>query len=1025
MPKVNGILGFVGAVLILFAARSGLAQGFGKNKIQYSRQHWKYIQTEHYDIYFYGDGLQAAKFTATMAEAAYRQIRDLLNFEMQARSSIILYNSHNDFEETNVSPEIQEESVGGFTEFFKNRIVFPYEGSAEQFRHVIHHELFHSLHLQFFYGTGPGAIIQGLSSFALPGWFTEGSAEYASMGWDTESDNFIRDAVISGYLPEIPYLSAFLAYKGGQAFLYWVERKYGREKITQLNGSMRRRRSVERTFQAVFGMSVREVSEQWHRDLKREYWPEISRREMPEDLATRVTDHKRNINFVNNSPSLSPGGDYIAYLSDQAGKFDIYLVSTLDLRKPRKILSGQKNSGLEELKWLRPGITWAPDGNRIAFAAKAGEKDALHIYDLNRKRIVRTFKPDLDGLWSPAWSPDGARIAFMGARAGQSDILTINVETGELHHVTHDPPSDLEPAWSPDGKWIVFTSDRAVYQGILNESNAKEKLANTDIFRIHPDGTGLEQLTKSPYTEKSPGFFAGSDTLVYTSNANGIMNIYAQELRTGRHWPMTDLITGVSQLSTCRSARRLAFAAFQDGGYDIYLWKTPFAQIDSARTLLPTPFRERELASPQDLYVVADAGAGEKRKFEIDDRPYSKYVFDADFRSGKVEPVNVPEPDVVISEEERLDESGGFRISTYKPKFSVDYVGGAGGYDPFFGVSGYTQLILSDLLGNQQFALGLNLIRDIENSDIFLAWAYMPHRPDFALQFFHVANFFQTSVGIERIRHIGAQAAVFYPLSRFKRIELGANLTHLREQNLIYNFPMQTTTALPISAALVSDNTIWRFFGPFTGTRYRLNLIYAPGLGDNYQAFRTGMLDYRTYLPISREIGFALRISGGSSGGRNPINFVLGGVENWLNYSFKRNINATDITDFYFSYFVMPLRGTRYYERVGTNFFLINAELRFPLVDYLIVRFPLPLGLANIRGAGFLDAGSAWNTTRFFKALADDPVTGRRLNDLIASFGWGLRANLGIFLLRVDTAWRTDLQSTSKPRYLFSLGTDF
>ena len=380
------------------------SQGFGQNKIQYQTRHWQFLQSEHYDIYFYEGGATAAKFTAAVAESSYHQISRLLNFKMQARTPILVYNSHNDFEETNVSAEIQDESVGGFTEFFKNRVVLPYEGSLEQFRHVIHHELVHAMHLQFFYGTGAGAAIRGISGFAWPLWYGEGHAEYFARHWDAESDNFIRDAVVSEYLPPIPQLNGFLAYKGGQALIYWMENRYSVEKVTKFNQTTRRVKNVERAIKETFGMTMEDFSDAWQKGMRQEYWPEIARRTAPADLATQVTNHVKNDAFINNSPALSPSGDRLAYISDRAGKFDIYVTSTLEVKKSRRLVSAQKQSGLEELHWLRPGITWSPDSKQIAFAAKAGARDAIHLVDVERSEIIRTYQPKLDGLWSPAWS---------------------------------------------------------------------------------------------------------------------------------------------------------------------------------------------------------------------------------------------------------------------------------------------------------------------------------------------------------------------------------------------------------------------------------------------------------------------------------------------------------------------------------------------------------------------------------------------------------------------------------------------
>jgi hypothetical protein len=457
------------------------------------------------------------------------------------------------------------------------------------------------------------------------------------------------------------------------------------------------------------------------------------------------------------------------------------------------------------------------------------------------------------------------------------------------------------------------------------------------------------------------------------------------------------------------------------------LWKSPFARADTLQMLPLTPFRERE-QKQREVFSLSGPIPSEATASFTDrhNRPYKNFVFDEDFRSGQAEWAADGAAQVVLPPEKRFSSDGSYKIRPYRHKFSLDYAGGAGGYDPFFGVQGYTQLYLSDLAGNQQIGVGLNIIQSLENSDLLLGWSNIAPRLDYGVTLFHVVNFFQTQFGLERIRNLGVNLAFSYPLSRFKRFELNASLTQLRDDNLYFiDLPTKVTNALPITLAYVSDNTLFRFFGPFTGTRYRASVIAAPSIGSKSRTFQAGLVDFRHYFGITRDIGFAWRVSGGASGGRNPMRFLLGGVDNWLDREFASNLDTAKIADFYFSNFVTPLRGADYYERVGTRYFLLNVELRFPLVDYFITRFPLPLGIAGIRGAGFLDVGSAWSSDKRFRATQKNEEGQTVLRDIIAGYGWGFRANLGIFLLRMDAVWRTNLAHSQPPEYLFSFGTDF
>ena len=180
MIRFKGVLLFV--LISLMIVEGVWGQQFGRNKVQYGDKDWKYIQSEHFDFYYYQGGRKLAEFAAAVAESSFSSLNELFNYNLIDRIPVIIYRSHNDFSETNTSPSALPESVGGFTEFLKNRVVLPFEGNYEQFRHVIHHELTHAVMLQFLYGAGPGSIISGISRMMPPLWFIEGLAEYTSIG---------------------------------------------------------------------------------------------------------------------------------------------------------------------------------------------------------------------------------------------------------------------------------------------------------------------------------------------------------------------------------------------------------------------------------------------------------------------------------------------------------------------------------------------------------------------------------------------------------------------------------------------------------------------------------------------------------------------------------------------------------------------------------------------------------------------------------------------------------------------------
>ncbi len=391
-----GLLAFL-IVGGLFSSAYAQDDIFGQNKVQYTKFTWYYLQSDHFDVYFADNGKSLAEFTAAAAESAYASINKSFRYQIVNRIPIIVYNSHNAFQQTNVVSEYMEEGIGGVTELFKNRVVLPFEGDYKKFRHVIHHELVHAVLNDMFYGGSIQSIISNNISLQLPLWFNEGLAEYEALQWDTDSDMFLRDATAHEYLPTIDRLYGYFAYRGGQSVWNYIAKKYGDQKIGEILNRIKSTRSVEAGFRGSLGIGLEELSERWQKEQKVLYWPDVAKREEPADYSRRLTDHRKDGGFYNTSPVISPQGDKIAFISNRNDYFDVFLMNATDGTILDKLVSGNTTNNFEELHLLTPGMAWSPDGKKLALATKAGEQDAITIIDIDKDDQQKlTF--GLDGI---------------------------------------------------------------------------------------------------------------------------------------------------------------------------------------------------------------------------------------------------------------------------------------------------------------------------------------------------------------------------------------------------------------------------------------------------------------------------------------------------------------------------------------------------------------------------------------------------------------------------------------------------
>lgn len=1061
MKKIIFLMFLFGLVLNV-----NLQGQFGKNKVQYKKFNYYFIQSKHFDVYFTDGGERLATFAIVAAESALSSIQKSFKYNINSRISMIIYNSHNDFQQTNVVSEYLEEGIGGVTELFKNRIVLPFEGSYDQFRHVIHHELVHAVMNDMFYGGSLQSVISNNITLTLPLWFSEGLAEYEALKWDTHSDMFMRDASINQYLPNINQLDGYFAYRGGQSVFWFIARKYGEEKIGDLLNRIRGQGSFEGGLKSAFGFNLEELNDKWKKDQKVLYWPDVELRKEPNEFSKQLTDHTKDGGFYNTSPAISPQGDLIAFISNRDDYFDVFLMSATDGKIIKKLVKGNTTANFEELHILTPGLTWSSDGKKIALASKAGGSDAIFVIDIKTGKHQK-LDFNLDGIFSVDWSPDGKKLTFVGLYKHQSDIYIYDFETKKLINLTNDIFSDSDPYFSHDGKSVFFSSDRGDYTELATREYFFDIINHNyhqlDLYRIDIGTREIQRITDlSNSNETSIVATRDGNYLFFVSDLNGINNIYALDISNFNFnnlskvpvtsdediRPITNSLNGIYQISLSSDGKRLAFSSMFKAAYNIFVMTNPLDQISKLDKLPLTKFvqaRMNQLKPKSKETGTQQVHISDKVEITYSDsiliktgniidtsnafsdiarQNFTNYIFNEKFIS-----IESKSADSILFPDDRKDSLGNFIINKYKINFSPDIVYANAGFSTFYGLLGTTVLAFSDMMGDHQIVGITSLNIDLKNSDYGVAYFYLPERTDFTFQAFHTARFLiqerNWNYYLYRYRNYGTYISASYPIDKFYRIEGGFSWLNVRRDNLdIYEEPPQLLSLLIPTASFVHDNSLWEYTAPSRGTRYNFTIFGVPPLKKSAFSFGTITGDYRTYFKFWKEYSLTFRLSGGISFGRNPQKFMLGGTENWINYQFEENrIPIESAEDFLFLTPVLPLRGYNYSQRLGTKFALMNMEFHFPLIK-LLVTSPLPILFQNIRGVAFLDIGSAWNRNSDFRGTVRDAYGNVFTKDLLIGTGLGTRIFLFGFLLKFDFAWNYNLMNFSETKFYLSLGTD-
>src|SRR5687768_2062376 len=374
-------------VCVLWAAVPSSAQYFGRNKVQYERFDFKVLATEHFDIYYYPEEEAAIRLAAQMAERWYARLSKLLQHELRGRQPLIMYAAHPHFQQTNVLSGEIGEGTGGVTESAKRRVILPFAGGLAETDHVLGHELVHAFQYDLAAQTDLQGRPIGPGLQALPLWFIEGMAEYLSLGpIDSNTAMWVREASSRDAMPSIDKLDDpdFFPYRYGHAFWAYVAGRWGDRAV----GDLLRAASPDGNFKAaigaVLGVDDEQLTTEWHAATKKAFAAVYETARPATSFGRSVISREQGGGELNVTPSLSPDGKRVVFLSEKSlFSIDMYVADVASGRVERKLVSTTSDPHFDSLQFLASAGDWAPDNRRFVFAALHAGQPVLTIVDTN------------------------------------------------------------------------------------------------------------------------------------------------------------------------------------------------------------------------------------------------------------------------------------------------------------------------------------------------------------------------------------------------------------------------------------------------------------------------------------------------------------------------------------------------------------------------------------------------------------------------------------------------------------------
>ncbi len=965
----------------LFAAAPADAQYFGRNKVQNGRLEFRTLRTDHFDIYYYPEEEQATRQAARMAERWYARYSSLLDDKFTHRQVIVLYASHPEFAQTNISAGAPGEGTGGFTERLKSRIVMPFAAGLGETDHVLGHEIAHAFQIDIAKGSRQ-------SAFDLPGWFIEGMAEYLSLGRSNAfTTMWLRDAAIHRRLPTLEQLDdpRYFPYRYGHAVWSYLGDRFGDEIVGKILRS--KARGVLPRLEEATGLTREELTRDWHGSIP-SATDDTDVVVRPRAIITSVDGSRIHV-----SPAISPDGRQLMFVSERDRlSLDLFMADAVSGTVLRKLISTAADPHFDSLQYIQSAGEWDPSGCHFVVAALVDGVPALTIVDTvgdTRRNEIRL--KELGEIYNPSWSPDGKQIVFSALKGGLSDLFVYTLANGVLEQITDDAFADLHPSWSPDGKTIAFTSDR------FTTSLEDLRFGPPRIALLDVATKVIRPLTAASDRGKqiSPQWAPDRKAMYYVADADGISNVFRFDLASGeirQGTAVTGAVPGIPAtsptLAVASASGKLAFSTYRDGRYEIQTLErasaesAPIVRAGVEATPLPA-------GSPGTLaQLLSNAHVG--------------LPADSSFRSSKYDA--------------RL------RVESLSDPYVGAAVGGGGVVGGVLRAS--FGIAFGDMLRDRQL---LTMLRVGTNKDDFAAQvAYINQKGQLNWGFvagFVPARFMGARRAMERngemmtqeygnlrYQHEFASLTARYNVSRTSRFEFRGGVrrtgygwqtltrvTNITERKVVSSVTQDAPAGAPIylgetQAAYVRDTAVMGPTSPILGQRLRFDI--EPAIGG--LLFADVRMDARRYFMPVRPVTFAARVQ--HTGRYGPD--AADGRLTPLLLGLQTLVRGYDLTTFAAAECGQTATSCSILDEItGNRFAVLNLELRAPLVGLLTGN--LDYGRTPIEVLIFADGALLWTPH------SNAPLE----RDKFRSVGTGVRANLGGFVMEV-----TGVRPFDKPR---------
>lgn len=535
--KVFFIFVFAFAALATASAQVSTVE-FGKNRVQYRKFKWQYYQTPNFNTYFYEDGQTIANYVLQIAEKELPGIEQFVEYGLQRRANVVIYNHFNELEQSNIGLNIDWQTTGGITKLVNNKMIVYFNGNHTDLRRQIRQGIARILVENILFGDDLGEFAANQALLDLPKWLTDGYIDYVAEDWNTDLDDQLKSALLSGSYKNFYQFAHEKPLLAGHAFWYYFANTFKKENVSYFLYLARVYRNLNGASQRICKMKFKEVLRNFMNQYQDLYAADLKgRRDIPKGSVSITEEIKNNRDYIRFTPNPAKRSQTYAVVEYIKGQYRVVLYENMIDKKI--LLNTGVRAQENEVNPNYPLLAWDGKGTRLACIYNSEGKTKLFVYDVvaRFKRINQEI-PHFEQVQDMKYMLNENALLLSAVRKGQSDIFVYDINKNNFEQVTNDVYADLDASFVafPNKQGIIFSSNRPSATATSSDTSLPSNRFNIFLADNYNKSAfrQISQLTRLNYGNARYPMQYNAYHFTFISDENGIGNRYAGFFSTER-----------------------------------------------------------------------------------------------------------------------------------------------------------------------------------------------------------------------------------------------------------------------------------------------------------------------------------------------------------------------------------------------------------------------------------------------------------------------------------------------------------